>query len=274
MIIEKVMNNNCVLASMNGQEVIISGPGVGYNRKNGMSVPPHPANRFFYVRNEEKGKLYKLIERVDIDYIFVSENIVRYAEINLDKKLNPSLLLILADHISNAVSRCAAGIQINNIFLDEIKALYKSEYAISRDALSIVNEHFNIRLPDDEIGFIALHILNNYENTSNYESLRTIEFSQKITDIIEKVYEKRVDRNAFNYSRFMTHLKYFSCRVLCNEKIKNKDIGDIYEHFLEKDFILQYSIIKIEEYLKSEFNYELAMEEKLYLSIRIKVLMD
>ncbi|HHB6536198.1 TPA: transcriptional antiterminator, partial [Citrobacter freundii] len=27
-------------------------------------------------------------------------------------------------------------------------------------------------------------------------------------------------------------------------------------------------------YLKSEFNYELAMEEKLYLSIRIKVLMD
>ncbi|MBM7251062.1 antitermination protein, partial [Citrobacter freundii] len=30
----------------------------------------------------------------------------------------------------------------------------------------------------------------------------------------------------------------------------------------------------IEEYLKSEFNYELAMEEKLYLSIRIKVLMD
>ncbi|HED2921762.1 TPA: antitermination protein, partial [Citrobacter freundii] len=29
MIIEKVMNNNCVLASMNGQEVIISGPGVG-----------------------------------------------------------------------------------------------------------------------------------------------------------------------------------------------------------------------------------------------------
>lgn len=42
MIIEKVMNNNCVQASMNGQEVIISGPGVGYNKKYGMSVPEHP----------------------------------------------------------------------------------------------------------------------------------------------------------------------------------------------------------------------------------------
>lgn len=38
MIIEKVMNNNCVQASVNGQEVIISGPGVGYNKKYGMSV--------------------------------------------------------------------------------------------------------------------------------------------------------------------------------------------------------------------------------------------
>lgn len=47
MIIEKVMNNNCVQASMNGQEVIISGPGVGYNKKYGMSVPEHPANRIF-----------------------------------------------------------------------------------------------------------------------------------------------------------------------------------------------------------------------------------
>ncbi|MCV5060557.1 antitermination protein, partial [Escherichia coli] len=67
MIIEKVMNNNCVQASMNGQEVIISGPGVGYNKKYGMSVPEHPANRIFYVRNEQKNKLYKLIEHVGND---------------------------------------------------------------------------------------------------------------------------------------------------------------------------------------------------------------
>lgn len=274
MIIEKVMNNNCVLASMNGQEVIISGPGVGYNKKYGMSVPQHPSNRTFYVRSDEKNKLYKLIERVDIDYIFVSEQIVRYAEMNLDKKLNPSLLLILADHISNAISRITSGVQISNVFLDEIKSLYKSEYAISRDALTIINEQFNIQLPDDEIGFIALHILNNYENTSDYESVRIIELSQKITDIIEKVYERKVDKNAYNYSRFMIHLKYFACRVLCNENIKEKDIGDIYEHILEKDLTLQRSIHKVENYLNSVFSYELAMEEKLYLSIRIKVLMD
>ena len=37
----------------------------------------------------------------------------------------------------------------------------------------------------------------------------------------------------------MMHLKYFSSRVLCNEEIKQKDIGDIYEQFLEKDILLQ-----------------------------------
>ncbi|WP_249940410.1 PRD domain-containing protein, partial [Escherichia coli] len=150
--------------------------------------------------NEQKNKLYKLIEHVDIEYVFVAEKIVQYAEKNLEKNLNPSLLLILADHISNAISRFASGIQINNVFLDEIKALYKAEYAISRDALTIINEQFSFQLPDDEIGFIALHILNNYENSSDYESVRIIELSQKITEIIEGIYNRKVDRSSFNYS--------------------------------------------------------------------------
>ncbi|MDZ7158670.1 PRD domain-containing protein, partial [Escherichia coli] len=138
---------------------------------------------------------------VDIEYVFVAEKIVQYAEKNLEKNLNPSLLLILADHISNAISRVVSGIQINNVFLDEIKALYKAEYAISRDALTIINEQFSVQLPDDEIGFIALHILNNYENSVDYESVRIIELSQIITGLIEVVYNRKVDRSSFNYSR-------------------------------------------------------------------------
>ncbi|MBB8761782.1 PRD domain-containing protein, partial [Escherichia coli] len=122
-----------------------------------------------------------MILHVDIEYVFVAEKIVQYAEKNLEKNLNPSLLLILADHISNAISRVVSGIQINNVFLDEIKALYKAEYAISRDALTIINEQFSVQLPDDEIGFIALHILNNYEISVDYESVRIIELSQIIT---------------------------------------------------------------------------------------------
>lgn len=39
----------------------------------------------FYVRNEQKNKLYKLIEHVDIEYVFVAEKIVQYAENNLEK---------------------------------------------------------------------------------------------------------------------------------------------------------------------------------------------
>ncbi|PQN57989.1 transcriptional antiterminator, partial [Shigella boydii] len=48
----------------------------------------------------------------------------------------------------------------------------------------------------------------------------------------------------------------------------------IYEQFLEKDFQLQRAIHEIERYLYATFKYDLILEEKLYLSIRIKVLMD
>lgn len=85
MIIEKVMNNNCVQASMNGQEVIISGPGVGYNKNMECRSLSIRLTGFFHVRNEQKNKLYKLIEHVDIEYVFVAEKIVQYAEKNLEK---------------------------------------------------------------------------------------------------------------------------------------------------------------------------------------------
>lgn len=125
---------------MNGQEVIIPGPGVGYNKKYRMSVSEHPVNRIFYVGNEQKNKLYKSAEHIDIEHVFVAEKIVWYAEKSLEKNLNPSLPLILADHISSTISRIVSGIQISNAFLGEIKALHKAEYAISRDVLTIINE--------------------------------------------------------------------------------------------------------------------------------------
>ncbi len=99
--------------------------------------------------------------------------------------------------------------QFNNVFLAEIIALYNSEYAISRDAVTISKEQFSVQLPADEIGFIALHILNNYEKSVDYESVRIIELSHIITGLIEVVYYRKVDRSSFNYSRFMIHLKYF-----------------------------------------------------------------
>ncbi|RIF59281.1 hypothetical protein CUA49_22315, partial [Shigella boydii] len=47
-----------------------------------------------------------------------------------------------------------------------------------------------------------------------------------------------------------------------------------HQQFLEKDFQLQRAIHEIERYLYATFKYDLILEEKLYLSIRIKVLMD
>lgn len=72
----------------------------------------------------------------------------------------------------------------------------------------------------------------------------------------------------------MMHLKYFSSRALCNEKIEQKDIDDIYEQSLEKDTLLQRTIHETERYLHATLEYELILEEKLYLSVRTKVSVD
>ncbi len=51
------------------------------------------------------------------------------------------------------------------------KRCTKQKYAISRDALTIINEQFSVQLPDDEDWFYSIRIiLNNYENSVDYES--------------------------------------------------------------------------------------------------------
>ncbi len=42
----------------------------------------------------------------------------------------------------------------------EIKRFYNHEYLIGKEALSIIKNRLAIELPEDEAGFIALHIVN------------------------------------------------------------------------------------------------------------------
>ena len=273
--ITKVMNNNCVLATLGGEEVIVSGTGVGYNKKPGMMLQKNPNNKTYSIRTEQKAELHKLIERVDIRFITFSETIVQYAQQNLDAKLNQSLSFILADHIQNAVSRFDNGIVLPNYLLQEVKTLYKNEFSIGRDIVSLINEHFNVQLLDDEAGFIAIHILNNHPDSMvSHKVLDSIKLAGSIVKILEDNYNKEINQNSIHYSRFLTHLKYFVSRIVSGTEKLDKDISDIYEQLLDKDFILKRAVSKINEFIKSEYNHTPTMEEILYLSIHIKVLMD
>ncbi|MFD1899555.1 PRD domain-containing protein [Enterococcus termitis] len=54
-------------------------------------------------------------------------------------------------------------------------------------AIGLIKERLNLVLPRDEIGYIALHILNSGENINSAEAVQTSEVVAEIIEIIEKI---------------------------------------------------------------------------------------
>ena len=66
----------------------------------------------------------------------------------------------MTDHLGTSIERAKNKIFVRNAMLWEIKRFYKEEYKIGLKVLDKIKEKFDIELPEDEAGFIALHIVN------------------------------------------------------------------------------------------------------------------
>ena len=152
----------------------------------------------------------------------------------------------------------------------DIKQFYKTEYKIGIDMLEKINETFNISLPKDEAGFIALHFVNAQEGNENNDNYKIASIVHNIQEIVKKYYKDIVfDENSFYYQRFLTHLKYFAQRYLHKElKYDNdKKLFDI----ICKQYKEAYGCVKMIFIMMQEnYGYELSEEEMMYLTIHIQ----
>jgi len=71
---------------------------------------------------------------------------------------NERLLVSLVKHLRPAIYRMKMDLDIFNPLLDEIKTMYPKLFQSVRDCVSLIETKENIKVPDDEIGFLAIHI--------------------------------------------------------------------------------------------------------------------
>ena len=118
-------------------------------------------DKIFALENKDTNtKLQQLLKDIPIEYVEVSEKIIKYARTKAERKLNDFIYITLLDHMHMAIIRQREGICVKNIMLQDIKKFYKEEFQIGLKALDMIKEAFDVILPEDEAGFIALHIVN------------------------------------------------------------------------------------------------------------------
>lgn len=271
MIIEKIVNNNCITTFLeNGDEAVLMGSGVGFKKRVGESVDKKKIEKIFKLDNPAtKDKIREILETTNPECFLITQSIIEYAEKNLDNKLSEMAYVLITDHLFFAMERCKQNAILENPMLWEIKNLYSEEYKIGIWALRLIEERFGMRLPEDEAAFIALHIVNAALGEEIYNTTNITILIKNILKIIKNHYVVELEEDSLDYVRLVTHLKFFTQRLFKREQIKtNEEImySMVKEYYKEEE----QCVLKISKYIKKQFNYDITQQEKLYLILHIR----
>ena len=158
-VIEKVLNNNVVVAKQGDCDMILIGKGIGFNFQKGCTVPKNRIEKVFVNNNENTNTNYgKILDTVNEEIIGISEEIIHMAEMELSTVLNDPIHVSLPDHINFAINRYEKGLKMENPFLNELKILYPTEYSLGAKGIALINQRMGTKLTEEEVGFICLHI--------------------------------------------------------------------------------------------------------------------
>lgn len=100
----------------------------------------------------------RLLDLIDRDSIAKIENVLLGLEKTLPYKLVESAKIALMVHIALAIQRIKNNekISIDPTLLEQLKELY--EYSVATNIVNAASKQFNIEIPEDEIGYITMHL--------------------------------------------------------------------------------------------------------------------
>ena len=172
MVIEKVINNNVVSSwDDEGNELIIMGRGIGFQKKPGGFIRDGEIEKVFRLESRNVREKFKdLLASMPLEYIQVSADIISYAKENLNTRLSQNVYLTLTDHIGFAIGRFEDGM----------------DFSIGMYALRLIEERTGIRLPDDEAASIAIHLVDAEFDIKVRDAWAMTNLLQGVVDLLEE----------------------------------------------------------------------------------------
>lgn len=271
--IEKVLNNNVVISlDASGKDVIVMGSGIAFQKKRGDIIDQKKIERIFTQNDSDlASKIQSALKDIPIEYLEFTEQMIHYAQNELDTKFNDNLYLSLMDHIYFTIKRYHENMLIQNRLLFETKLMYPEEFRVGNEIVQKMNKMFNVDLPEDEAAFIALHFVNANLGTDNPSSKTQDKIVQDMLTIIKNYFKLSINSDTLQYVRLVTHLKFFAQRII-QKKMQATSGGDVQLFSVVKErYLISYECVqRISQYLQIEYGYNISDEEKLYLTIHIE----
>ena len=269
-IIKTFNNNICLVEDAKHQEMILMGKGIAFGLKKDDEVDTNKIDKkFVFDTKELNDKFNALFDQVPVKYIELSSNIIDYATKALNIIFDNSIYLALSDHISYAIERYQNGEALKNTLLFDIKKFYPNEFKVALKALDMIAYETDIKMSEDEAGFIAMHFVN--ASQSGEAMSQTIAITKMVEDILQIVeyhYHLALDENSINYIRFVSHIRFFARRLFSTE-IYNDDQDDLFEQIRNKYPTSYQCSLKVKKYILLNYNIDLGNDEMVYFMLHI-----
>ncbi|WP_455427462.1 BglG family transcription antiterminator LicT [Dryocola sp. LX212] len=268
--IARIINNNVVvILDEHQREQVVMGRGLGFQKHIGDILDKDKVEKVFALQSDVLvSRLSELLSQIPLEVLAACDRIIALSRERLGS-LQESLYITLTDHCHFAIERQKKGMVIRNVLLWDIKRLYPKEFLLGQAALEILEKRLGVRLAEDEAGFIALHLVTAQLNSEMPEVIHVTRMMQEILHIVKYQLTLEYDEESLSYQRFVTHLKFFTQRMLSRNAVADDDttlhaaVKDNYQHAWR-------CAEKINRYLAAEYQRELTTEEIMFLAIHIE----
>ncbi|WP_273850977.1 glucose PTS transporter transcription antiterminator GlcT [Guptibacillus spartinae] len=268
--IKKILNNNVVIAiSEQGNEVILTGKGIGFNQKQGERLDESRVDKYFVLIDKHEQEQYKLLlPHVPESFIGIMNETISLISDKLNAELDEHIHVSLTDHLSFAIKRLSQGLDVKNPFLVETQTMYPKEYTIAEEVIQHINHKLDVALPDGEIGFVALHIHSAITNRSVGELNKYSALMSQLVNVIEESLHIDIDRTGVDYLRLVRHLRHAIERSESNQPV---EAHERLEKVLKEEYPMCYNLSwKLIKIMQKDLRTNFPDAEAVYLTMHLQ----
>lgn len=226
-----VLSHNVVMTKLStGKNSIVFGKGVGFKTEPGKLIEESQIKQEFLLQTSAVMEHYEhILQAVDFRIIGVVEEVIAFAQGHLEGEFSETIHSALVDHINLAIERTQRGIYITNPFTFEIQHLYRDEFRVAERAVEYLNEQLDVKLPQDEVSFLAMHFHGARRKEKEGKPIAEVKLISHVLDEGKRI-GIQFDES-LSTVHFISHLKGLIDRVKVGKTLSNPLLVQIREEY-------------------------------------------
>lgn len=193
-----------------------------------------------------------LFSEIDLD---VLNGLINFAERKLDRKFSDEAYTNLIAHISIMIKRIQLG---KKIYIPELNCQYikkTKEYRISKEIVQEIEMKFKIKVPNEEVEYIALHLLGaKAMKVRDIEKDNLYSIVERMASEIEDIYNILFINKEKVIEDLIIHLRPTIYRIKFGLKLYNPLYGNIIRNYKPLFDNTKFVLRHLEEYIGVEID--------------------